>query len=505
MPRHRPPPSLKEAATANVLRHMDSLWCRHFLETLYPQRTVWEHVVGPFDSLPASLASDILRRLKDQKRLRRHHINLLVSPGSRDIDAGLMPPAEAALLLQLAGARCADSLRRLSLNHSHRKFPWSAFNADFPRFTGLTSLDLSNTSAGDRELGVVSVYGAKLQELSVANSKVSDAGVNSLVLPVDPTTGAADDRFGQCRSLRRLDLGLFILAADISVEAVKNVLQNSPHLAYLRHPSVAVAVYECLVDAPESVFQLTSFFSDAPAVDDETIAAVVAACPRLAQFMLVAHEKVTELALLPLHTDKFELADLTLHLPIERELPIPTMLTPAISAHGHHLRTLELMSAHQVHFGMLIHFCPNLVRLSVSALSCTSESADGVKYRPTTGLRKLERLSLQCSHPALNADTLSLMIGGGRLQVADIDFCDALDDSVLEAALPSLSHMTALRITCCHNLTFGPLEKLIVSRENPLQEVALIRCQQINLAEVQNCNKVLEKMGLSDRVEVRWQ
>ncbi len=60
MPRvaHKACCSLKQLCLQNICTHIDTLWCKNFLD-LYYKNAHWIYILGPFDSLPPNLIQAI--------------------------------------------------------------------------------------------------------------------------------------------------------------------------------------------------------------------------------------------------------------------------------------------------------------------------------------------------------------------------------------------------------------------------------------------------------------
>ena len=75
MPVYPPPKSLQCLTFDNVVKHMDTLWSVKYLKE-------WEENKGLFDILTTEMCHDIFRELIHRKKLKKHHIYLLINPVS---------------------------------------------------------------------------------------------------------------------------------------------------------------------------------------------------------------------------------------------------------------------------------------------------------------------------------------------------------------------------------------------------------------------------------------
>ena len=118
--------TLLDTCLENVTRNMDE-WCSHYVETYGKDKKFYRFVVGPFDPLRKSLVTlsyqevyfftyflfssaskllvQIISILREEKRLKKHYLELLITQQlgvldlSREVD-------EIACHLRLAAIRC---------------------------------------------------------------------------------------------------------------------------------------------------------------------------------------------------------------------------------------------------------------------------------------------------------------------------------------------------------------------------------------------------------------
>ena len=46
--------SLQKICIENICKHIDTVWCKHFIENYY-KKSHYRYVIGPFDELPPSI------------------------------------------------------------------------------------------------------------------------------------------------------------------------------------------------------------------------------------------------------------------------------------------------------------------------------------------------------------------------------------------------------------------------------------------------------------------
>merc|ERR1711860_393823 len=73
--------SLQESCLLNIVRHMDTTWCKDFLAHQSQLNKIQcRFVLGPFDDLPPKLVHEIWMKMLETRTLKKHHVYLLLSP-----------------------------------------------------------------------------------------------------------------------------------------------------------------------------------------------------------------------------------------------------------------------------------------------------------------------------------------------------------------------------------------------------------------------------------------
>jgi hypothetical protein len=509
MPLRKPVSTLKQLTMDNILRHMDSFHCKSFLETLYKQNTRWRFVLSPFDDLPVKLCHEVLIALKEKKMMRKHHVNLLVSPNLSEIDLSRESGNEVGVTLQLCGVRCGERLKKLNLSFCS-KIPKNVFVEEFPKLSRLSSLDLSHNNVGDEFMAVVGVYGAHLKEVDVSFTQVTDAGIRMFVMPVDEK-GDPNNRFGQCRALQKLNL----LNTEVTEAAVLSVLRQLPDLLELKQDNLVSAVYQRLCECPTATFKLVSLYSSRVDITDDVLAAAITACASAKLFYIATYSSMNCLSLLPMASHGVDITEIHL---INTEgvnaISCVDTLTPVLAAHGASLLSLNLVEVSEVNIPLMIKLCPELVHLNIDFVSSfTTVMPHGVKCNANTVLKKLRTLNVRCADrsaddlPFNEPDENSLvqLLRAPNLSTISISGCGKLDDDAFDKVKEGndLSLLKSLTLDKCDSITMEPLRDVILAH-SPLSKVDLCKCRLIGLADVQACKKRLKKMRLLERIELAW-
>lgn len=508
MPRHAPAKSLKHQCIDNVIKHIDSVWCKDFLATMFNQ-SHWLHILGPFDNIPAKLCHEIFMILRERKLLKKHHVYLLINPHYET----LILKKEASdlnLMLHLASVRC-QYLKKLDLSDC-TKIP-KAFQNDFPCFSSLTDLNLCRTNITDSFLSIIGIYGANLRVLDISETGISSLGLVSLFLPKD-IHGADDARNGNCTSLRMLN----ILNTMVDVDGATSALRNLTALVEFTYNNSIVAIYDLLCQQPGSELGIVTLHSDSVDVTDDMFSAIVNACPKIKQFYLTTYRSMNQLSLLPLADRKRDIREFHLRNSGDYDLPslsIVNALTPALASSGETMVSLNLHGVTDVNVSLIVQLCPSLVHLSM--VICSSFINDlpyGVKIVPGQHSKHLETLEiLSCddltsdngsSESPLETDLRQLLLSPvlKRLKLAG---CNNLTDAIFEEAKNSHSffYLEELSLFGCNVITFDAIRPIFFEN-NSLRAAAFNQCEEISLSEMQDTKKILKKLKLHTLVQISW-
>ena len=498
--------TLRELSLENILENMDNLWCRPFLSTLFQQKQIWPFVVGPFDALPTHLCHDILVKMKQRGKLRRHHYNLLVNPSFKTLDLS-GERKDLKMALELAATRCTD-LR--SLNLAGCMLWKSALEWNIPSFTRLTNLCLSATNVTDEDLIIVGAYGYNLEEIDLMGTNIRK-GLHYLVKDTQ-LPGAVET--GKCQRLRIINVD----HCHVESTSVSIVLQSLPNMLEIQYQDLVRVIFGILQESPEATFNLVSIYastdanpnSDAPVMSDYILEAVLKSCPNAVKFDLRAYSTMSEVSLLPLASRKIPARELSLSPDESDGVPVSCLntMTPVFSACTDSLVSLNLMSVADVSIPLIIELCPRLVHLVLlDVVSFVNEMPHDVTRNKRNFLSDLKTVKLWCKGAVQSPDEDSVvqLLKAPTLLTVDILHCNSLDDVCMQRVKEesTLKDLETLFLRECHNITMDSLLD-VTARDNSLSHLGLHHCRQITLSDVQLCRKKIATQKLQDDITIDW-
>ena len=509
MPRHPKVKCLKAACLNSIATHMDSLWCSHFLRTMFNQ-SHWLHVVGPFSTLPAELVHDIYITLKSKRQLKKHHVYLLISPYLQKLDCSKLDPAELNLSLQLATSRCSK-LQRLNMSWC-TKVNTNVFATTMSTLDKLTHLNVSHISSlGDDFLESVAIYGEKLRELDLSYTSIGDDAVQMLVLPFD-LHQRRNDRYGKCLNLVKLN----VIFTSVSNSGAKILLKNLSQLAEIGYQNSLEPILELLQENPTRKFFLKSIHSSSSDIDDDSLRAVINACPNVEYLYMATYPAMNCTSLLPLTETKLDLKEIHLTNAYGvNSISIVDTLTPVLSQKGEGLASLTLLEVSEVNISLMAKLCPNMRHLSLQFnWSYTKVNTNHISVTKDDFLSHLETLQILCCIPkpeeilpfyTPDSDDLRRLLRSKNLQSIALSLCGNLTDNLMEEILDEnpFPVLTELALETCHHIQFDALKPLLQSR-NHLSKITLSRCQQMTRKDVDGYEKFLKKRKLTSHVKVTW-
>ena len=503
--------SLVDLCVDNVVAHVDALWAKDFLLSYHGQAH-WLFTLGPFDTLPASLAHKIWLNLKNRKLLRKHHVYLLLHPGLRELDAS-REQVDLGLALHLASVRC-PGLRRLDLSWAP-KFPKATFLQLYPSFPGLTTLDLSGIKVVDDEVAsLLGVYGGSLRSLDLSSTGVSGRGLRTLALKED-LKGKPDPRYGQCVGLRFLGLQV----THVSPEEVASILGSLLDLVDLSYEESLESVsYYLRKNRDVKRLRLKFLSSKSPSLPKEDLSLVLAKCNDLVKLHLSCFEELDWSCFLPL-AEKSEI-DLR-ELQVSNEFGVSnasmvTTLTPLLLSHGKSLVNLAFSEVADVNVEVILNCCPNLVSLSLQfneAYSRNDQNHQEDEGFGEKGLERLKFLKILCretSGDVLTSNSPSRreilrLLSSPRLESVEISHCERLDDETFGQAFiqHDFAQLEHLSLIACNNIRFSDLSEFL-SQSRKLKHVQFRMCQDIYLSDIQKYKADLARRRLVKKIQVDW-
>jgi len=495
--------SLKSLCLRNISEHLDSLWCRRFLD-YYSGTAHFIYIIGPFDQLPPSLIQDLWVYLKQRKLIRKHHIYLLISPYTRSLDLS-HSDADLGLMLLLASQRCFQ-LRQLDL--SHCKLPRDQLSSCLPTLTKLTSISLAHSSITDSLVSILGLYCHMLSSLDLSYCRqLSDRGLLSLLLPQD-NWGQHDSRFGQCKLLSKL---LVSGSQDITSAAISEAVQQLQQLAVLDYQDT-VGVIEQLVlgGRLDRQLLLRSLYSLDSSCSD-SLALAVSVCPLVEHVYIVTSSTITSTTLLSL-LDLQQIKEIHICNELGHySLPVQEQLGPVLQKHGQTLLSLNMAEVEQIDVEMICDFCPNLVHLALlwNKSYITQVPGKVRKEFKRTFFPKLLTANIAFIEPdeenvfsEMCARDLTTILLSPCLKSLKLCQAQNLSDMILGDVLAEdgLKCLENIELNKCNEISFDVLEQLLEDK-NPLELARFARCEEITKRDFQNYQKKIKKWKWKMKVE----
>ncbi|XP_071445966.1 uncharacterized protein [Hetaerina americana] len=528
MPQCKPVKSLKAACLHNITKNMDNVWCKNYKDNFLGQGA-FIYVDGPFEFLPGFLVCDLLRILKKERLLQRHHLHLLITSNIERLDLS-KDTADMAPILNLISFRCKDSLKELSLARCSR-IPRLVLKNMISVLGNLEVLDLSWINVHDDILETVGANCSKLRELDVSLSHyVSDRGINHLFNDED-----WDHRFGKCKALTKLH----IQDTRVSASGVEAALRQLPNLQHLNHPKVVTALdimhradWEAGVTIPP--YRLKSLFADYrsgnnyPSSDlpDVSLSVATDVCPNATDAHLLAYRfrdnpdsilslcKLKYLRVLNIIVDDGGEDDSKAHMDF-----FSHAVTPVLQSCGKSITYISLGEFPPgVDVGIIGMCCPFLQELNLAFNKGYKNSACKVSSSCDTHFSSLKRLNLVfiCSNvvifkdlsqpnPEANAPDLpsidlppvhmKSLLSSPALEAVFIRESSVLTDQLLREVLSKgqkFTHLREMELEQCHNITSQFVYSLL-NLPGPLKSLKLWECRQLTRSDVNSFKSVCRK------------
>jgi len=496
--------SLKTLCLRNIAEHLDTVWCKRFLD-YYSGTAHFMFIIGPFDQLPPSLIQDLWVHLKQRKLLRKHHIYLLISPYTRSLDLSHCD-ADLGLMLLLTSQRCFQ-LRQLDL--SHNKLPRDQLSSCLPTLTNLFSVSFAHSSITDSLVSILGLYCSKLTSLDLSYcTQLSDQGLLSLFSPQD-SGGRQDTRFGQCRLLSRLLVSGSQNISSLSVSVAVQQLKQLVALDY--HDSVGVVEQLVLgVAGLDRQLLLKSLYSmDCTASD--SLALAVSVCSMVEHVYIVTSATMTSSTLLSL-LDLHQIREIHICNELgQYSLPVQEHLGPVLQKHGETLVSLNLAEVEQIDVEMLCDFCPSLVHLAllwnksyISQVPGKTRNQFKRSFFPnllTADIAYIEPDQENLFSEMCARDLCSVLLSP-RLQSLKLcqaqHFTDLLFRDI--TADDGLQNVKYLELNKCNEISFEDLEPFLED-QNVLEHCKFVRCEEITKRDFQNYQKKVKKSKWNVKVE----
>ncbi|XP_045121231.1 uncharacterized protein LOC123510292 [Portunus trituberculatus] len=495
MPLKHQPSSLQEASMVSIARNFDYI-CYHAKTREEMCAMIYDEsylkVAGPFLQLPSAVLVGLLDAVRDQGRIRRHHLQPLLLPQLQEFS--VTGVGETILAMHLLTQRCRR-LRRVNLSYLRDAGPGTMLRLA-TCLTEVTHLNLSMTQIIDQMLEVIGRYCPHLRELDVSNTSITDSAL--LRLSYNEKYDVA-----LCQKLERISLTGCLL----SPTGPAYLVHYLPRLYYIDYEQM-FQVFEVMQEwgvTKENmtlcdVYPLRILTSTCDHVDSTSVEVAITSAPR-SWWDLTISNAVIQNDLLYQTMRLEHLAHLRLTNCEGLTLSFHEGVLPVLTLRGHGLISLLLANFTVVDLIAIGESCPRLQNLAFSDIAIYEE----ILYPRDNLFNTLVNLEVWTS---VNTDTCSATILRQLLSHAPgltnflVRGADALSDKLLQELwetnpMPRLSRLT---LDSCHNVTASSIFHLL-DAENDLTLVRLWSCFLITrqdsrhlqaYAEARNYNLYLE-------------
>jgi len=495
--------SLQKICIENICKHIDTVWCKHFIENYY-KKSHYRYVIGPFDELPPSIIQEIFVFLKKKKLLRKHHLYLLISVYSKslnfsgcDIDLNLM--------LQLSMERCY-MLEQLIISRC-MKIPKTILNNLISTLDSLVSIEAAHSNVGDDFLSSVGVYCKNLKFLDVSYTSISDRGLRTLALEQD-LDSLSDNRFGQCVLL----VSLKVQGCQKLTDAcAADLLVSLKRLQIFDYCNTVGAIMLAMQRGGEVSFNLRSLYCTGELREEQDLCQAILVNEKAENVYLTTFPDLTEAAFLTL----LELETLKeLHVSNdldENAIHFQDLCSPVLIKFSSTLVSLHLSQLNNINISAIRDQCSSLKELSLLwnlNYIHTQEDTESVSYFPSLHTAKIFSVE---TDPDNEGEMISNLMYGDLLSVVSSPLlqtlvasrCHNLVDAVFEESLDisNFEHLKLLELDHCHQITMDGLSFLFES-SNPLEKVRFTECAQITRKDFNRYQQIVKKNKW--RVEVEW-
>lgn len=494
MPQYPPVSTLRQSCLNHIVKNIE-YWCQEYVDKFLPEGK-FIYVLGPFEDLPSLLLEEIIQALKEQRKIRRHHLHLLSVAHLQKMNLS-HEHTDLAFILQLAAFKCKH-LKVLDMSYC-TKVPRKTLKEAIPSFPLLEEIDLSWSNVTDDIMATLGAYAFNLRTLDLNGcTNITDLAIISLCVTV-PGPETQKNRFGNCTKLTRLCLFDTMVGPD----GVRCAIENLPNLRSLEWVDT-VRVLDCLYGRKWDNRDLDSLpqlhLSDLCLEANETIRKdifelCVKVCPKAYRISLTETYHLAASSLLPL-----------MNLPAIAELNIvggdddtfPLGISPLLVHHGETLTKVFLVDLPTGSVEIVAKNCVNLVHLSLIDIAVyrdppASKKKEVATHKPFSKLRTLKFASAP-SETTLSDANLKMLLSSPSLEYFFIRSCNLLTDKLIldvlsKNKLPKLIHW---EVEECKNITAAPIKRLLQLR-NPLKYLRLWECKKVTRADSDYFKELIRK------------
>lgn len=456
------------------------------------------------------LTFGLLQVLKEEKLLRRPHLDLLLNTGIDRLDLS-GNPTELTYVLGLVGRTCKN-LRQLDLSFCE-KINQLVFREIARSIQNITTLNLRSTSCSDAIMAILGGFCPELRDLDVSWCPVSDDGISSLCLNMDDLEGGMP----RCQKL----CILHVMGTNVTEVGASCAFRHLPYLKIFSFNNTCAALEKLHIKDLEDghltslpSYQLQTLHSDSDAqsyVSPESIHIASVLCPNVSK-VAVANANISNNCLLLLSHFK-NLKELELGNGSDATLDFKEGIVPLLAVRGAGLTSLSLADVPGVDVAVIGAACPKLRNLDMlfvnhyESLLCDTDaerSAMRTAMRTEHPFQQLKTVKVVCTEKSdIPAHQMRLLLSHSYdIENIYVQRCQTLTDSLISDALNSnpMSHLTALELEYCNTLTAASIMTLL-SLDNPLREIKTWWCQGITRRDFDFFKDLVHNENLDLRFE----
>lgn len=474
MPRHKPPPTLRQISLTQLSDHLARLWKSK------GNAIVTSDQIREYYRLPADATQELVGLMKERNRLQSSHLIILLHPGINGLDLSWFN-FDLEFFLQ-SSARALQNLLRLDLSFS-LEITQTAFFELARCIPNIRILHLQSTGCTDSVLVLLGAFCPSLQDLDLAWCPVTDLGLKGLCVDVIHNVPTP-----RCCNLRRL----CITGTMVTLAGAAFILEKLSHLNDLDFVDT-FEVLEALHSADletrriEKVakYDLNVLRSTGTMkgwvqrmLTPECFKIATTMCPHLTKVVVANADTPVEGLLLLSRCQ--QLTELELGFGSNNMLAFVDVL-PLLQVIGHQLLSLGLSELIALDVYAISTNCRRLQTLSLCNIDgYTMFDLSHLNFPNLHSFTLLDAVDNPISDHVLT----SILTKCPLLMNLRIFFCACITAPFLGKVFHTnrLSHLETFDLQSCDQLTLRGI-KLLLEMENPLHFIGLRRCRAITRSD----------------------
>ncbi|XP_064620582.1 uncharacterized protein LOC135483542 [Lineus longissimus] len=517
MPRKISPCSLMQVCLQSIAGNMDKLWCKDY-EKNFGGKGLVLYTLGPFEYMDNEMIQGVIDNLTKSQRLRRIHLDLLITSRLRRLHIQLPPTIPISPVIKMVAYRC-QHLVELSLFLGSGK--WSSKSQSTKHSSllmelvqglpNITYLNFSESSCGDDVLATIALFCKKIKVLKVKGCPVTDLGLKNLCLDSE------NDK--KCHYLHTLD----VTRTAATTTGLAEVIDKLENLQFLYHDDTGLPLWHLngweyqqgVVEPKNKKYKLQTLkchFPDEHITFDESVAMFdifYRYCPFLTTVYLV--NPPSNEALLCL--SNLRLKDLTLACDSGSSLiTFNGGICPLLQKVGHTLEKLALGDINRIDVGVIGLHCRNLLHLQLDFYDLSEVHLDFTSsetlvcqndIKPFTKIQSINCRIEGISIGDFSYVLQSLLSGCASLKSLSLHHLDSFSDNLLQEVLlcNKMQDLEELYLTSCDNVSGNVIEDLL-RNDNQLCKMELINCKHVYRRHIENMLMYIKRNKFD--VTLKW-